>query len=408
VFDGPCDERKALAALRLLVANHQGLRLRFEQRDGEVRQRLEVDPPISFECLDLSGELNLVQARQRIISEVLLQPFDHQRGPWFRFLVLELSPQRHEFIYNFHHLIADGWSVEILKREFAEIYRALATDTPATLAPGKYTYFDYVRWHVAESELPENVENAIQFWRHRIGQGLPRPQLSCSGGTPAGAGLGFGCQIADDVTAALRSRARALQATLPMILFSVFLRLLQRFYPSNQVAGYLIHSGRDRAEFKDTVGMFVDPLVVITRLDEFQTMGQMVVGIQREVHEILQHRAIPIETILDKLSLPPFAPPYAFNMLDLPDFVHRPEPGRDDRYFLSDLPAPKFQIELYVVDQGQSMEVYWSLDALNFDRSMAEYLHDEYARLLRNFVSDPGSPVVSGDEARAISLPGGA
>lgn len=408
VFDRPYDETNALAALRALVANHQCLRLRIELRDGEVMQLIETDPPIPFECLDISLEMNLAEARQRIISEVLLRPFDHQRGPWFRFISLGLSPQRHEILYNFHHLITDGWSVEILKREFTKIYDGLATNTPYTPDLGRHTHFDYVRLHLAESNLLENLEKATQFWSRRIGQGLPRPQIGWPGGTTSGVGLGFGCQIADEVTDVLRSRAKTLHATVPMILFTVFLRLLQRFYPSDQVAGYLIHAGRDRAEFKDTVGMFVDPLVVITRLNEFQTMGQMVIDIQREVHEILQHRAVPMEAILDKLGMPPFAPPYAFNMLDIPGFVHRPEPGHHGRYFLSDLPAPKFQIELYVVDQGENIEVFWNLDGRHFDRSMAEYLHDEYAKGLQNFASDPAFPLVSGDEHRTISLPGGA
>ena len=96
--------------------------------------------------LDLQGtSAEEDTVRTRIQAEVET-PFDLQTGPLFRITLLKLDDSQHLLILNMHHIISDGWSMEIFMRESAQLYRAFSAGAENPLPPLTIQYADFAVW----------------------------------------------------------------------------------------------------------------------------------------------------------------------------------------------------------------------------------------------------------------------
>ena len=62
----------------------------------------------------------------RIMEQESRRPFDLSKGPLFRALFLRLEAKNFILFFNMHHIISDGWSIEVLLREFEMLYRSFS------------------------------------------------------------------------------------------------------------------------------------------------------------------------------------------------------------------------------------------------------------------------------------------
>lgn len=121
-------------ALHLVTARHEALRTVFPVTGGRRRGvLLEVSPP---EVVHLrAGGADLARAGELACRE-RERGFDLARGPLVRAAIIELGPRDRVLLLAVHHLVADGWSMDVLLRELAIIYSLLAAgDDPGLPAP---------------------------------------------------------------------------------------------------------------------------------------------------------------------------------------------------------------------------------------------------------------------------------
>jgi len=101
-----------------LVQRHEILRTRFEMTEGRGAQR--IDPPGKFDVTvtDLRGLAEAEQAAEvrRYARQQAQEPFDLGRGPLLRVRLLVLSAQEHVLLLGMHHIVSDGWSLDVLVR----------------------------------------------------------------------------------------------------------------------------------------------------------------------------------------------------------------------------------------------------------------------------------------------------
>ncbi|RIE04950.1 amino acid adenylation domain-containing protein [Cohnella faecalis] len=115
MMEGKVDRERFERAFRQLIARHEALRTSFEWVEGEPAQRihLEVDFEISYKKAEEGG--------LRQIAE-FIRAFDLGQAPLLRVGLLELEPERQVLLYDMHHIISDGVSMDILVREFVGLY----------------------------------------------------------------------------------------------------------------------------------------------------------------------------------------------------------------------------------------------------------------------------------------------
>src|SRR2546425_13140069 len=89
---------------------------------------------------------------RRLASAECQKPFDLARGPLFRAALLALEPQDHVLFVTMHHIISDGWSIAVLVREVAALYRAFSSGQASPLSALPLQYADFAVWQKRSEE----------------------------------------------------------------------------------------------------------------------------------------------------------------------------------------------------------------------------------------------------------------
>ncbi|MBO0996141.1 condensation domain-containing protein, partial [Bacillus sp. SD088] len=139
---GQLDREKVEQACAQLSARHEALRTTFTVVDGESVQQIASALPIEVEW---SEHESLDEAQAQAAFTDFVRPFDLAHGPLFRVKVLQ-GPTNSYLFFDMHHIISDGESINILTKEFSELYNGVE------LAPLTVHYKDYSHW-LAQKDL---------------------------------------------------------------------------------------------------------------------------------------------------------------------------------------------------------------------------------------------------------------
>jgi len=297
-LDGPLDVDVFRAAYDSLFARHASLRTTFLLVDGEPRQQVHpaVDTHFSYE--DWSASPTGIPTRIQADRD---RPFDLEKGPLAWALLLQETPDRHHFQYTQHHLITDGWSLNLFMTELMETYEALVRGTSPTLAPLRVEFLDYALWNVGEGLVEEE-----DYWLQMLSGPLPtldlptdRPRAAQQ--TFAGTSYAFDVP-ADVVRQAWRSAMRD-DVSRVMVVFAAYVMLLQRLTDTDDVIIGLPVAGRTLAELEPVIGCFANMVPIRLRLAGVQTPSDLLQLVKQQMLAGIEHQAYPMDRLIEKLGL---------------------------------------------------------------------------------------------------------
>ncbi|HYI01511.1 amino acid adenylation domain-containing protein, partial [Hyalangium sp.] len=228
------------AALEEIVRRHESLRTRFEVVDGEPGQVIDPPSPLRLPVVDLgslNGSLRVTEAR-RLSREEARLPFDLGRGPLLRASLLRLGLEEHVFLATLHHIVSDGWSMGVLRRELGSLYRAFSAGEPSSLSELPLQYADYAAWQ--RGWLSGRVlEAEVSHWREQLAGAPPLLELPLDRPRPAvqsSRGAHQGIRLGSDLSGALAVLARREGSTSFMTLLAAFQVLLSRLSGQSEVS----------------------------------------------------------------------------------------------------------------------------------------------------------------------------
>ncbi|MFE9116183.1 amino acid adenylation domain-containing protein [Streptomyces sp. NPDC007172] len=305
---GALDAGAAEDALRALVARHEALRTTFDVVDGHGRQWVHDAAPVPVRYLDLSTRPVSERDREldRLLRAYAARPFDLRRGPLLRVVLVRLSEREHVLLLDMHHIIIDGWSKDVLAREFCALYEQATTGTAANLAPLPVQYADYAVWQRAAEERRSGAgpREDLQYWRGKLaGVGplelptdRPRPPVRTSPGDQHV--FSVPAELGREVARLCRDQ----RITLFGALVAAVQLLLSRYSRQQDVAVGTIVSGRDRVELENVLGCFVNTLVLRGDVRPEATVGEFLAGTRRTVLEALTHQELPFDRLVEELQ----------------------------------------------------------------------------------------------------------
>ena len=135
-FSLPLDATALAHSLNEIVRRHEVLRTTFGALQGEPFQIIAPPTPVPLPLRDLSQFTGAEQEAEaaRLTQEEAHTPFDLSCGPLLRAKLLRLNDTRYQLVLTMHHIISDGWSMEVLRRELSLLYEAFAAGRPSPLA----------------------------------------------------------------------------------------------------------------------------------------------------------------------------------------------------------------------------------------------------------------------------------
>ncbi|MFG2959030.1 amino acid adenylation domain-containing protein [Streptomyces sp. NPDC048291] len=307
LLTGPLDRDILAAAFDALTDRHETLRTRLVAEAGGVCQH--IDPPGSgtpLEVEDLGAAADpdgRVTACQR---EEAAQEFDLAAGPLWRGRLLALGAARHVLLLTFHHSIYDGASMNVMMREVAVVYEALAAGVPDGLPEPRLQYADYAD---AQRESVLGGALAVQeaYWKDVLADAPPVLELPVPGPRPAEQGYDGGrvaFELDAEVTAALRGLAREHGATLFVAVLTGWTVLLSRLSGQQDIVVGSPVAGRRGPGTAGLIGFLVNSLPLRVDLSGSPTAAEALARTRAVVRDALAHQDLPFERIVEVVNPP--------------------------------------------------------------------------------------------------------
>ncbi|MGY2180315.1 non-ribosomal peptide synthetase [Pseudomonas agarici] len=300
---GELDQAALRRSFQQLIDRHESLRTRFYERDGQALQRVDADAAFELRLIDL-GDLPADQRETRarqIRENEAHTPFDLEKGPLLRVTLMRLDDQEHQLLVTMHHIIADGWSLNILLDEFSRLYAAASQGQVAELTPLPLQYADYGSWQrqwLAEGES----QRQLAYWQVQLGAGQALLNLATDHPRSAykrRSAARLSLRLDAPLSEALRQTARAYEATPFMLLLATFQSLLHRYSGQRDIRIGVPSANRPRLETQGLIGFFINTLVLRVELDPCQPFADLLAQTRQATLEAQANQDLPFEQLLE-------------------------------------------------------------------------------------------------------------
>ncbi|MCO8162805.1 amino acid adenylation domain-containing protein, partial [Pseudomonas sp. 21LCFQ010] len=288
-----------------LVQRHESLRTTFTQVDERAFQIIhaELQPllipqPVPLEPGDTASQV------EAFVRHQVSEPFDLQDGPLLRVGLLQVAPDEYVLVLTQHHIVSDGWSMQLLVKEIIQRYAADCQGVLPELPPLPIQYADYAIWQRKWMEAGE-LERQLEYWVKRLGDGgevlslpLDRPRPAVQ--SHRGARLDI--TIEAGLTEALKQLAQREGCTVFMVLLASFQSLLHRYSGQEDIRVGVPIANRNRIETEGLIGFFVNTQVMDARIQGAMPFSQLLAQVKQAAMGAQAHQDLPFEQLVQALA----------------------------------------------------------------------------------------------------------
>ncbi|WP_048645962.1 hybrid non-ribosomal peptide synthetase/type I polyketide synthase [Nitratireductor soli] len=295
-LDGPLDEAAFRRAFALVIARHDALHIRFS-RAGD---RFDIIPDFTVDLplRDVSADAEI----EHIAAEEARTPFDLVNGPLVRAQMARLAADRHVLVFTAHHIVCDGWSVNVIVEELAAAYVALLKGEQPDLQPA-LSFAAYARERAGTTGATGETE---AFWLGQFATlpdladlptDRPRPERrSFSGGTVT-------ASIDKDTYKRLKKAGAKGGATMFSTLLAALQVMIARLSASDDIVVAVPSAGQSLLDGQNLVGHCVNLLPLRHAVDDNQSFDAHLRQTQQLVLKAFEHQDYTYGTLVRKLGV---------------------------------------------------------------------------------------------------------
>jgi amino acid adenylation domain-containing protein len=380
-----------------IIRRHEALRTNFTTIEGQPIQVIASTLELKLLFVDLQNlpfDEREVEA-QRLATNEAQQPFDLEREPLVRVMVLQLGSSEYVFLLIVHHIIFDGWSTDVFYGELAALYEAKCTGKPLILPELPVQYADFAVWqrHWLTGEV---LETQLNYWKQQLKDAptlleLPtdrlRPAVQTFRGTHQYIALSL------ELSEALAELSKGTGVTLFMTLYAAFVTLLYRYTGSDDIVIGTPVANRTPQEIEGLIGFFVNTLALRTDLSGNPIFEQLLRRVREVALQAYTHQDLPFEQLVEALQperslshTPLFQVMFALDdalvpsmdLLDLTVSSYSVESG-----------TTKFDLTLSMENTASGLIGEWEYNSDLFDATTIERMAEHLQTLLEGIVANP-------------------
>jgi amino acid adenylation domain-containing protein len=403
-LSGPLQKTVLEQTLNEIVQRHEILRTNLTIVDGKP---VQVIHPFSDDNAQLSiihlQHLSIEEQNrevQRFLKEDAQTPFDLSQDALFRTTLLQKDVESHILVLNMHHIISDGWSINILVHELSTIYEFFLQGKPSPLPPLRIQYADFAQWQ-RQWFTRERLEKQLNYWKQQL-EGAPsrlalptdhpRPPVQTFQGTSEL------LQLSSELTEPLKNLSLKSGTTLFMTLLSAFAILLSRYTAMDDIVIGFPSANRIHSQLEPLIGFFVNALPL--RIDlkgnpQFDTLLQTVKRITLEAYA---NQDIPFEKLVEELEpernmsySPLFQVAFVFQKTPLEKFVF--SPGLTMTPLIQYSVMAKFDITLYIHETSHGLLGILEYNTDLFERATIKRMIGHFQTLIESILANPQQPI---------------
>ncbi len=346
----------------------------------------------------------------RLVAEESNQPFDLEKGPLARFVLIEIEPEDHILMLTMHHIIGDQWSFGVIGAEFAFFYNALCRGEAPTPQPIPLQYADYAVWQ-RRCLTDEWLRTQADYWQTKLA-GLSKLSLPTDYPRPVVQTFNGAHRLLELPTSLierLQHFSADHHATVFMTLLACFQILLSRYAGQADVAVGTPIANRTQSAVESIIGSFVNTLVLRTDLSGNPTFIELLARVRATALAAYAHQDFPFDKLVETMhsardqSSAPLVQ-VLFNVPNAP-IGEITVQGLSWVPFEVETQAAQFDLSL-TIETEFSRKAYLTFNTDLFEPQTAERMLGQYKLLLQSALANPDRQVIRAsdrDGARAAT-----
>jgi amino acid adenylation domain-containing protein len=394
-LQGALNQRAMEKAFANVFQRHELLRASFYQTDEGVFQQFKDTEPFKLNMDDLTGSDLQPQRLQAVPQELADYSFDLEQGELIQLRLIKLAEDDYVLATCAHHIITDGWSINVFMRDFAAFYQAELTNAAPVLPVLPIQFGDYAVWQQQVLDSDSGAED-LAFWLEYLKDAPNFLELPTDFKRPKTArhqGALYEFTIDPVCKQQLLALARTQQVSVFVLLLSAFAVLLARYSGQSKVLIGTPFAGRNYKELEDLIGFFVNSLPIKAECSGKQSFIELLQQTQQSFLAVSSHQQMPFEKIVEAIQ-PERNESYSplFQVM----FTYINEAANANA--LADLsvqmiPAArtsaKFDLTLSIEERGELLTGLFEYDTDLFAQAGIEKMMSAYLNILRAVVLKP-------------------
>ncbi|MBP7653807.1 amino acid adenylation domain-containing protein, partial [Candidatus Dependentiae bacterium] len=278
-----------------VIDRHEILRTIFVMINGEPKQKIIETDKLKienyFEYEDISKTDNSESIILNCQSSILNYQFDLTKVPMMKIKIIKICDYKFLLFFNMHHIISDGWSMNILIKDIMEIYNSKIEKRESGLTKLNIQYKDYAYW---QNKLlkSEKINYAREYWLKKLSGEIPALELPSDKPRPVVQTFngdmidGF---IEKEITGKINELCKKQNVSLFMFLTAA-VKVLLHFYTGAEdiIIGSPI-AGRIHSDLENQIGFYVNSLALRDNIKSEMTFAEFLDAVRNTALEAYQN-----------------------------------------------------------------------------------------------------------------------
>lgn len=295
-------------AINELIKRHEAMRTIFINDEGTPIQVVLNKVDFNLPVVDISKTVKdkKEQVLQELISLEAATPFKLEEKPPFTAKLFKLDDMEYVLLWNFHHIIADGWSsAMVFTNEITELYKARCEERQPVLQEISVQPIDYL--YMQKNALSEDkIKKQKAFWKTEL-EGAPSyVDLSLGRSSLVSKCNNHGhrsyFKVPQDLYDALSKFSLENKVSTYNVLMTTFVSLAHMLSGADDISIGTVIAGRKNTSIKHVMGNFANVVVVRTQLEQEHTFKMLLEQVKNKVLKAMDNSDVPFEELVSTLK----------------------------------------------------------------------------------------------------------
>ncbi|MDB6369063.1 amino acid adenylation domain-containing protein [Photorhabdus bodei] len=411
LMEGELNHSALEKSLNTILARHESLRFKFYKENGQIFMQPDNSIKINLQVIEalprgIEREQIIIEIN-KLWEEKLRTPFDVYNGPLIKTFLLPVSETITVLFIDVHHIISDGWSVNIIMNEFKQLYTAYSQGQENTLLPVAMQYSGYV-YDLQEIHATEAAKKQIKFWQQQFYDVNPERDFPVSFRKHLASKYRSHARhikIPDSLDKAVLQYCETQKITPYMLFMALFHTCLFMHSGESQHIVTSPKADRTRIESHQTIGLFLGDLIVKSNISKEMSLQGIIKQVSQSIHRAIENSNIHMSVVIDAVGEKARDNIFnvLFNYLDAQSFYDFIDMSKDEKLSLPNLDVEVIETEIIPFEslgmnflympQNISCELNYNPEL--YTESVIDRMATYYERLL--------NVIVSGQEKESIS-----